>query len=58
MGWVWTAVAVWVLLSVPTAVLLGRAIHRAERPELAQLTGSPTPVARSREPDRPPPLPH
>ena len=34
MGWVWTAVAVWVLLAVPVAVLLGRVIRRADREEL------------------------
>ena len=34
MGWVWTAVAVWVLLTVPVAVLLGRVIRRADREEL------------------------
>ncbi len=34
MGWVWTAVVVWVLLAVPTAVLLGRSIHRADLREL------------------------
>jgi hypothetical protein len=33
-GWVWTAVVVWVLLAVPAAVLLGRAIDRAERREI------------------------
>ncbi len=32
-GWVWTAVVAWVLLAVPAAVLLGRAIRRAEREE-------------------------
>ena len=34
MGWVWTAVAAWVLLAVPAAVLLGRVIRRADREEL------------------------
>ena len=34
MGWVWTAVSVWVLLAVPVAVLLGRVIRRADREEL------------------------
>jgi hypothetical protein len=29
--WVWTAVAVWVLLAVPVAVVLGRVIRRADR---------------------------
>jgi hypothetical protein len=33
-GWVWTAVSVWVLLAVPVAVLLGRVIRRADREEL------------------------
>jgi hypothetical protein len=33
-GWVWTAVAVWVLLALPAAVLLGRTIHRADQQEL------------------------
>jgi hypothetical protein len=32
--WVCTAVAVWVLLAVPVAVLLGRVIRRADREEL------------------------
>ncbi len=34
MAWVWAAVAVWVLLAVPTAVLLGRIVRRADREEL------------------------
>lgn len=36
MGWVWTAVAVWVLLTVPVpvAVVLGRVVRRADREEL------------------------
>ncbi len=55
MGWVWTAVAVWVLIAVPVAVLLGRAIHRADRQELEQPIGPPAPVARSRKLERPPP---
>ena len=38
-GWVWTAVVVWVLLAVPAAVLLGWAINRADRREL----GTPAP---------------
>jgi hypothetical protein len=33
-GWVWVAVAVWVLLAVPVAVVLGRVIRRADREEL------------------------
>jgi hypothetical protein len=33
-GWVWTAVVVWVLLAVVAAVLLGRSIHRADLREL------------------------
>ena len=33
-GWVWVAAAVWVLLAVPVAVLLGRVIRRADREEL------------------------
>jgi hypothetical protein len=33
-GWVWTAVSVWVLLGVPVAILLGRVIRRADREEL------------------------
>ena len=40
MGWVWTAVVVWVLLALPAAVLLGRTIHRADEQELE----APTPV--------------
>ena len=36
MGWVWTAVVVWVLLAVPAAVLLGRAIDRADQRELGE----------------------
>jgi hypothetical protein len=39
-GWVWTAVVVWVLLSLLAAVLLGRTIHRADEQELE----APTPV--------------
>ena len=38
-GWVWTAVVVWVLLAVPAAVALGRVINRAERREI----GTPAP---------------
>ena len=37
MGWVWTAVVVWVLLAVPTPVLLGRTIYRADDRELGSL---------------------
>ncbi len=55
MGWVWTAVAVWVLIAVPVAVLLGRVIHRADRQESEQPIGPPARVARSRELERPPP---
>jgi hypothetical protein len=36
-SWVWTAAAVWVLLAVPAAVLLGRTIHRADERELRAL---------------------
>ncbi len=43
MGWVWTAVAVWVLLAVPVAVLLGRVIRRADREERAVPAGVPLP---------------
>ena len=44
MGWMWTAVVVWVLLAVPAAVALGRVINRAERREIG--TPAPdTPVA-------------
>ena len=43
MGWVCTAVAVWVLLSVPAAVLLGRVIHRADREELKAPADVPLP---------------
>ena len=42
-GWVWTAVAVWVLLAVPVAVLLGRVIRRADREELEARAGVPLP---------------
>ncbi len=41
--WVWTAVAVWVLLAVPVAVLLGRVIRRADREELEVPAGVPLP---------------
>ncbi len=34
MGWVWTAVAAWVLLACLVAVLLGRTIDRADQVEL------------------------
>ena len=46
-GWVWTAVVVWVLLAVPAAVLLGRAINRAERREIG-VPGPDTLVAPAR----------
>jgi hypothetical protein len=36
-GWVWTAVVVWVLLAVPSAVLLGRSIRSADDRELRSL---------------------
>ncbi len=42
-GWMWTAVAVWALLAVPVAVLLGRVIHRADREELEEPAGVPLP---------------
>jgi hypothetical protein len=35
-GWVWTAVVVWVLLAVPGAVVLGRTIDRADQRELGK----------------------
>ena len=41
MGWVWTAVVVWVLLAVPAAVLLGRIIHRADEREPGSLDRPP-----------------
>jgi hypothetical protein len=52
MGWVWTAVVVWVLLAVPAAVALGRVINRAERREIG--TSAPdTPTAPAEtHPDR------
>ncbi len=34
MSWVWTAVVLWVLLALPTAVVLGRLIRRADREEV------------------------
>ena len=43
MEWVWTAVAVWVLLAVPVAVLLGRVIRRADREELESPADVPLP---------------
>jgi hypothetical protein len=46
--WVWTAVAVWVLLAVPVAVLLGRVIRRADREELEARPSSPSPGQRHR----------
>jgi predicted membrane-bound mannosyltransferase len=51
-GWVWTAVVVWVLLAVPAAVALGRVINRAERREIG--TPAPdTPIAPAEtHPDR------
>jgi len=36
-GWVWTAVVVWVLLAVPAAVLLGQSIRSADDRELRLL---------------------
>ncbi len=50
MGWLWTVVVAWVLLAVLAAVLLGRAIQRADREELGEpdhlLRGGPTPSDR------------
>ncbi len=50
MGWLVTAVVLWVLLAVLAAVLLGRAIHRADREELGEPDhlshGRPTPSDR------------
>ena len=43
MGWVWIAVAVWVLLSAPVAVVLGRVIRRADREELESPADVPLP---------------
>ncbi len=43
MGWVWTAVSVWVLLGVPVAILLGRVIRRADREELGSPGDAPLP---------------
>jgi hypothetical protein len=49
-GWLVTAVVLWVLLALPAAVLLGRAIHRADREELGEPDhlshGRPTPSDR------------
>ena len=45
-GWVWAVVVVWVLLAVPAAVLLGRAIHRADREELEAPAPDPDQVPR------------
>ena len=47
MGWVWTAVVIWVLLALPAAVLLGRTIHRADREELELPAADPDQVPRS-----------
>ena len=41
MGWVWTAVVVWVLLAVPAAVLLGRSIRSADDREFGSLNQLP-----------------
>lgn len=43
MEWVWTAVAVWVLLAVPVAVVLGRVVRRADREELEVSADVPLP---------------
>jgi hypothetical protein len=40
-GWVWTAVAAWVLLAALAAVLLGRTIHRADEEELGPRPAGP-----------------
>ena len=41
MGWVWTALVVWVLLAVLGAVVLGRVVRRADREELEAPAGVP-----------------
>jgi hypothetical protein len=40
-GWVWTAVVVWVLLAAPAAVLLGRSIRSADDREFGSLNQPP-----------------
>ncbi|SNT01451.1 hypothetical protein SAMN06893096_11318 [Geodermatophilus pulveris] len=54
MGWVWTAVGVWVLLAVPIAVLLGRVIRRADHQEHEASTDGPVPRPVPRRPARGP----
>ena len=56
MGWVWTAVVVWILLAGSAAVLLGLVIDRADRHELEPPSQPPASVDPSHTSERSRPM--